>query len=290
LTHEGSASVTGSAIAVANGRILARAAAAATGSAVSATNGRIRARAASTPIGSAIAVSHGRVLVRGASGVTGAAVATASGRFYARGSVTATGKAVATATAKITHYVLAHLAGRATVSASASIRLLASASITGRATASALGGSLFYVDATDSWVLTSTAAIGLAAPGTLPAMSRGFYRGLESLVPVEALSCGMRGDPAVSNKVTVTGDSSLALLPGYSGVLYSLGGPPDALSSPIRLGFKRGDRLKLIGPTGSEPNHNKELTFDDPSTFSVMETLVTPDATEYEFIALRRSL
>lgn len=104
-----------------------------------------------------------------------------------------------------------------------------------------------------------------------------FFTTERSVTPLELATCGMKGDPAVDNKLTVSGANQLAISATYSGTAYTFDG----------LGFKAGDKILLSDPGASGPNDGRELTLTDPSTISVLETLVTPDATEYEFIARR---
>jgi hypothetical protein len=108
------------------------------------------------------------------------------------------------------------------------------------------------------------------------------------LEPASTVVVGMIGDPAVGNKLVVTGASALAISGAYTGAPYVMNGPA-AISPPAQLGFKPGDKLKLQGAVGTEPNHGRELTLSDPATITVFETLVFPDANEYEFTVYRRS-
>lgn len=110
------------------------------------------------------------------------------------------------------------------------------------------------------------------------------------LGPAESLVVGMVGDPAVTNKLAITGVSTLAISGSYSGTAYTLKGPASTTAVPIQLGFKHGDKLKLRGAAGTEPNHGRELTLSDPATITVFETLTSPDANEYEFTISRRDL
>lgn len=63
-----------------------------------------------------------------------------------------------------------------------------------------------------------------------------------------------------------------------------------------KVGVGYGDRLFLTDPLASGPNHNAVLTITGSSYFSgswrgfeVLETLTTPDTTDYEFRIERRS-
>jgi len=136
-----------------------------------------------------------------------------------------------------------------------------------------------------------TAELVLAfATGSMPGLSRSFMGAVENLGPQEAVVLVVKGDPTVNNTLQVDTDSNLKLHPSYSGVAYDLGGPSgaDITTSPIMLGFRKGDRIKLSGSVGTEPNPNKEFTLDHPSRFSIMETLSTPDANTYNFTVFRR--
>lgn len=143
-------------------------------------------------------------------------------------------------------------------------------------------GELF-MDATADIILAITY-------GTSPGLTRAFFGQVEYLVPNEAMMLSITGNPAVNNRVQVNNSSSLKLHPSYSGVAYDLGGPRGAdISGAVkRLGFKRGDRIKLKGSVGTEPNHNKEFTFDNPTGWAIMESLSTPDTNTYDFTVFRR--
>lgn len=289
-THQGSASVSGDATTSGVCRIKARGGGSPSGDSSASSVGRIKARGGAGVSGDATVAAAALLTHGGHASVTGDATVSASSRIKARGGSSITGDATVVGDGSVRHRSRIGVSGDAIVSASGTIRFSASASIYGEALASALGGLSFYTDAADAWVLSSSGTSDIAAPGALPGQSRNFYIGADNLAPLESASCGMTGDPAVSNKLRILGTSSLALVGGYSGLAYVFSGPADATSVPRKLGFKRGDKLKLIGPTGSEPNHGKELTFEDPLTISVMDTLVVPDATQYEFTAFRRNL
>ena len=107
-------------------------------------------------------------------------------------------------------------------------------------------------------------------------------------LPLEGYEVGFRGDPSVNNTVTVSGPGTLARSGSYSGADYTLAGPPDTGASPVQLGFEPWDKIRLIGPSGGEPNDGMEYTLLDPAAWTVRETMVTPDATVYEFVVFRR--
>jgi len=115
---------------------------------------------------------------------------------------------------------------------------------------------------------------------------RDFYGSLENPSPSDAEFFVMVSRPIINNKLQVTSSNTLQLHPSYAHIPYLFEGPADAAT--YKLGFEKGDKLRLIGAAGTEPNHDRELTFTDPSTITVLETMVTPDANYYDFIAFRR--
>jgi hypothetical protein len=117
---------------------------------------------------------------------------------------------------------------------------------------------------------------------------RSFSERLSELHPKEVCGVGFHGDPVVDNTVSLVDSGTLVRNVGYSGTDYTLAGPPDTGATPVQLGFKPGDKILLIGPSGGEPNDLKEYTLLDPSAWTVLETMSFPDATEYEFVAIRR--
>lgn len=112
---------------------------------------------------------------------------------------------------------------------------------------------------------------------------------LSDLRPMEVYEVGFRGDSSVDNTVTVTGANTLARSGSYSGTDYTLAGPPDTGATPVQLGFEPWDKIRLIGPSGGEPNDGEVYTLLDPAAWTVRETMVTPDATVYEFVVFRRA-
>lgn len=135
-------------------------------------------------------------------------------------------------------------------------------------------------------VFTGEIASFLAITTPLPSVSRSFAERLDELRPLEGFEIGFAGDNSVNNRVRVLSTANLAVVASYSGPAYTPGGPPDPLASPVRLGFKRGDKIKLSNP--GAPNDGKEYTFSDPNSWGVLESIVTPDSYEYEFVILRR--
>lgn len=260
------------------------------GDATATAAGTRRYQVSESLTGQATVTADGRVRVRGTASVSGQATTSSDSTVTLRGQASVSGDATVSASGRLRHRVSEALSGQAMVSANATMRRQASASVQGEATVSAFAQLTLYTLASDSWTITSTATSDLGVPGVLPGQTRTFYSSVEDLVPMESSSCGMSGNPSVSNKLTVTSSSSLAIVGGYAGLSYTFAGPADISSVPKQLGFKKGDKLKLKGPAGTESNHGREVTFEDPASISVMEVLVTPDATEYEFTALRRNL
>ena len=82
-----------------------------------------------------------------------------------------------------------------------------------------------------------------------------------------------------------TSTDTLERVPAYSGPDYRLGGPADPLSSPIALGFRPGDKIRLIG---GGVNGGRELTLLVPDSFSIREVLATPDGADYAFQVVRK--
>jgi hypothetical protein len=219
---------------------------------------------------------------------SGSATAAGTGRLKKQALVSVSGSATASATGRFRFQAVASVAGEASAVAAAILRLQAAASISGSATASATAILIVQISGYSNIVFFGTAELIEALLGEdLPSLIKNYYSG-EALAPLEAHTVNEIGDPTVSNKLVVISDSSLILSPSYSGVAYSFGGPAEDGSAPYKLGFVHGDKLKLYGPTGTEPNHGKVFTFENPDALTIMETMTTPDATEYEFVVFRR--
>jgi hypothetical protein len=107
--------------------------------------------------------------------------------------------------------------------------------------------------------------------------------GYQNSSPLEAVVIGLAGDPTASNTVRYLNANQFQFSAGAP--TYSFAGPVS--SSPLQLGFQKGDQLLLTGPAGA--NQGKYFTFTDPSTLTVKET-ITSDAVDYEFLAIRRVL
>lgn len=187
--------------------------------------------------------------------------------------------------------------GQGTVTETYLRRRRVSESLSGQGTVAGTAGALKVAANPQTTIeLTATAITDLAVPdtfspgGTLPGISKKFYGNVDELEPAESSIVGMVSNPAVNNKLSVQTSSNLELSGTYTGPAYTLAGPADTSSSPVKLGFKKGDKIRLKGPVGGELNDGKELTLEDPATFTVMETLATPDATLYDFTVLRRNL
>lgn len=100
------------------------------------------------------------------------------------------------------------------------------------------------------------------------------------------------------NRLKVNSTVQLGIDPlfaGYStpGRRYTFAGPANTSSDPIRLGFKAGDKIRLMQadgePVGPNDYHSKgDFTIVNPDTLEVAETLVFPDSTKYKFHAIKR--
>jgi hypothetical protein len=128
----------------------------------------------------------------------------------------------------------------------------------------------------------------LTAPGIVRASGGYPIKPLATLTAKVAdwTTAKIKGDPAVDNLLTVVGGSQLGISGSYSGAAYVLGPELDLVGPPLKLGVQKGDRILLNNPAG--PNHLSTLTVDDPATLTILETIDSPDATEYEFEVLRR--
>jgi hypothetical protein len=98
--------------------------------------------------------------------------------------------------------------------------------------------------------------------------------------PGERLEPAFSGDAGVNNELGVLGANQLGINGAYSGTAYTFAGPADPGAAPVQLGFEYGDLIRL---SGGGVNDGAELTINDPSTLTVLETLTTPDATYYSF-------
>lgn len=107
--------------------------------------------------------------------------------------------------------------------------------------------------------------------------------GYQNSSPLEAAVFGLAGDPTANNTVRYLNANQFQFSAGAP--TYTFAGPPS--SSPLQLGFKKGDQLLLTGPAGA--NQGRYFTFTDPSTLTVLET-ITSDVVDYEFLAIRRVL
>lgn len=111
----------------------------------------------------------------------------------------------------------------------------------------------------------------------------------------------LKGDPIIANNYLVpVGPFQWGVDPGYTpqgtpADPYTLEGPADDSSNPVKLGFKKGDKIKILnGDEYVGPYHNtgintgREFTIVDPSTMTVLEQLTWSDSDRYLFRVIRR--
>lgn len=219
-------------------------------------------------------------------------VSTNQERYILAPSASVTGEATASSdSSEQINSASASVAGDATASGDNVVYRAMSASVTGAASATATATIIHEIeglcedDFTAFGTLTeSPGPSPVVVPSTLPGQARTYFG--EGLSPSDGMIVAQRGDASVNNKLVPASASNFSLSGSYSGPAYSLGGPFS--TSPVRLGFRRGDRLKLWGPVGNEPNHGREFTLDEPNGFAVVEEVNLPDTTAYEFMAFRR--
>ena len=180
------------------------------------------------------------------------------------------------------------MVGTASVSGTATRRIQPSSTMTGTAFASATARLVIVQEMETGVVFGADSTSTSVSSKKLPSASRMFSERITELRPQEATAIGFAGDPAVSNKLRALGVANLETVPGYSGAAYTFEGPPDPGASPIQLGFRKGDKIRLRGPVGGEPNDAREVTLLNPATKAILEPLILPDTTEYEFTVLRR--
>jgi hypothetical protein len=145
---------------------------------------------------------------------------------------------------------VAELVGSATATGDSQVLAIATGSSTGSATLTGTGQVLHHTVASASIVLASSVSSALYLGEVVPSVSREFFDRVSEIRPLEKFEAGLRGDITVNNTVHVAGPGSLSLSLSYSGPAYSLASPADTGSSPVKLGFKKGDKIRLIGPSG----------------------------------------
>jgi hypothetical protein len=247
-------------------------------------------RAAAAVNGDATTSATPRLKLHTSAAVTGDATVFEMAGLRKRASATVSGSAQATGAGRLRQRASASVSGDATYAEQGGIRFRAAASVTGAATISASARELMHSAAQCYIALVATAGSEIALPGAAPGLSKSFYSTPENMAPAETTSAGVTGDPAYFNRLVVLSSSNFAISPSYSGPAFTLMGPANTGVSPVQLGFKRGDKIRLKGATGTEPNHGRELTLADPYGISVFETLVFPDVNEYDYTVFRRNL
>lgn len=128
----------------------------------------------------------------------------------------------------------------------------------------------------------ATEAFSSAAPGI-----RTPWAALDDLSPTDRLEPGCLSSVSLNNTIRSLGSANFERNPAYSGLNYVLGGPANDAVSPKRLGFRKGDRIRLIGSVGTEPQHGMVFTLQDPDTFGVFESVDPTDTEWYQFLVFR---
>lgn len=177
--------------------------------------------------------------------------------------------------------------GSSVVSATGNLGLTVEGWSLGNATHSATATVIHWLEATATVVFSAQAELKESAPiGDTPAV-RHPWSPLVDLSPNDRLEVGSLSDLGVNNRVQVLDSVTLQRDPTYSGPDYVLGGPPDDAASPKQLGYKKGEQLLLIGPSGGETHDGRLLTLFDPNGWVVYETLDPLDTTWYQFRMVR---
>lgn len=138
--------------------------------------------------------------------------------------------------------------------------------------------------------------LSLSMVRTLPSITRpGSFEIISELAPREQVELCFEGDASApaNNRLVVSGPTQLAVDPAYApqgtpANPYTFSGPANASSNPVQLGFNPGDKIRLTDPGATGANHLREFTLVNPATIEVFETVITPDATSYEFQVFRR--
>lgn len=124
----------------------------------------------------------------------------------------------------------------------------------------------------------------------------GSFERISDVTPVGICEFALHGDQTgpCLNMLQVTGINQLAVDGAYTpqgtpANPYTLEGPANTGSNPVQLGFKKGDRIRLLATaSGSPQNLGAEVTLVDPAALTVFEDLTTPDTAVYEFEVIRR--
>jgi len=148
------------------------------------------------------------------------------------------------------------------------------------------------VSASSSFTISGISRPYLVLSTPLPSITRTFFNRAEDLRPQELAGATFEGDDTspTFNRLVVVAPGQLQIDPLYSGPSYSFGSPPSL--SPLKYGFKRGDKIKLFQADGesSGPNEGLEVTILDADNLSIFETLTHPDSTPYRFQVTRRGV
>lgn len=289
--RQAAASVNGTAVVSAANPIRVRQAAATVNATATASGDFIRIRRGkSGAVGRATASGTAQLTAKAAASITGSGFIRGAVAYRRRqaegladGTATATGNYIRTRRGK------AGAVATATASGVSSVYRPGAASVLGAATATGTALSLRLTGATGAMTFGAEALGTLAVQLAFPSIPRAFSGRLAEGSPSDLVSVGAKGDPSVNNLMVVNGANDLGLSPSYSGPDYLFSGPVDVSSSPLKLGFKKGDKVRL---TGAGANGGLEFTIGSfgavPGTLSVVEDLTTPDATEYQFSVIRR--
>jgi hypothetical protein len=127
-------------------------------------------------------------------------------------------------------------------------------------------------------------------------ISRVFAESLSDLKPQSIVRAMLVGLGNTLNYMVVIDATTVGLHPSYGHTPFIWAGPPDASSSPLQMGVRKGDRLLLEHASGGAGlNDGKYLTIalpsvlGNPTHMDVMEPLVAPDpGSNYYYYIIRR--